>query len=263
MKMKAIVLGVLLSVGLFQSPVVSAIPVTCTNCSSSWIQAMELAQKVDAYLKQVQEYTTQLNQWRLEIEMGLPLSGMQFDNALTMIRTIESIMQSGTQITYNVNNLQERFANDYPSTSVTFSRINQMGSQSRDPTSMWNAFFRDERNIRQNQDMQLQAMQSLKAQSNDLARDQSMIAVTNAQLSSSRGHQQSMQATAVYAQHSVQQLMKLRQGLTLLTQLAVQEQADRSRREATERATIQKWVSQRPGRAARTPRTATDRKSVV
>lgn len=257
MKLKAIVLGIALTIGMSGSPV-SAFPVTCTNCSNTFTQVLEFGKQIAQYEKQLEEYKTQLDQWKLEELMGKHLTGMQFDNALTMVRNIESIMQTGTQITYNVNNLQTRFFEEYPTTSQTFNRVSQMPSMSYNSTSLWNSFFRDERNIRQNQDMMVQAMEALKSQSLDLSRDQTKMTVTNSQLNASQGHQQSIQATAVYAQHSAQQLMKLRQGLALMTQLAIQEQADRSRREAFNRAALQKWVTERPGAATRTPRKASD-----
>ena len=258
MKTKAIILGIALGAAMSGSPVASAIPVTCINCSNTLTQTLQFAKQLQEYLTQLDEYKTQIDQWKLQELMGKHLSGMQFDNALTMIRNIEGIMQSGSQITYNINNLQTRFFEDYPTASETFNRINQMPSASYNPLSLWNSFFRDEKSIRQNQDMMLQAMQSLKSQSVDLARDQSMMARANSQLSGSVGHEQSIQATAVYAQHSAQQLMKLRQGIALMTQIAIQEQADRSRREAFDRAAVQKWTVQRPGKAARTPRGASD-----
>lgn len=260
MKIKAIAMACF--VGVFASPVIMApahaFPVTCINCSTTLIQFLEFGRQLLQYEKQVQEYITQVKQWEIQVDMGRPLSGMQFDNALTLVRNLEGVMSAGSHLTYNVNNLQARFLQEYPTVTQTFTSLSQTGSVSQNPAAFWNSFFRDERAIRQSQDMSLQAMQTLRAQSLDLAQDQQRMNVTAAQLGASRGHQQSIQATAVYAQHSAQQLMKMRQGLTLLTQIAIQEQADRSRREANDRAASQKWMSQRPGRAAVTPIRASD-----
>lgn len=225
--------------------------VACVNCSNVATQAMEYARQLLQYAKQIQEYQLQIQQYEDQIRNSVRLPQAVFDDALVTLRGIESMMAYGQNIRYSMTNLNWEFQQRYPDVFRTYHDLHQV----RD---IWQAMEQDWNRQVQTYDSAKTALMAAREHSRELQYDQYRMDRVGRHLTDASGRLDAMQAAGEYAQHSAQQLMKLRQVALVQIQMAATAQADAERKAMLARAAAQIWVEDRPSEPQHTPNTSQD-----
>lgn len=227
-------------------PAKAQLAVVCANCSQltqqilNYIrQGLQYAKQLDQYAKQIESYILQIKQFENMVKNSVQLPQMIFDDALSTIRSIESTMQQAKNIGYTWSNLDFSFKSMFPDTYSQYNRLKQFGSS-------WDRLQDDFHRSERTYDSALSALKAAREQSQDLARDQYRMDRVGWQLGGAQGRLDALQAAGEYAQHSAQQLMKLRQIGLLQIQLMAQVQADTQERLDMDRAAQQIWIENEP-----------------
>lgn len=250
---RAALLSLSLATGVFVASSVSApkpaqaqLAVVCANCSQliqqilNYVrQGLQYAKQLDQYAKQVEQYLLQIDQFKNMVKNTTKLPEMVFDDALATIRGIEGVMQQAKNIGYTWSNLDFSFKNMFPDTYRQYNRLKQFGDS-------WERLEDDFKRSERTYESALSALKAARSQSLDMSRDQERMDRVGWQLRDAEGRLDAMQAAGEYAQHSAQQLMKLRQIGLLQIQLMAQVQADTQEKLDLERAAQQIWIENEP-----------------
>ena len=227
-------------------PAQAQLAVVCANCSQLFQQilnyvrqGLQYAKQLDQYAKQIESYVLQIQQFENMVKNSIKLPQMVFDDALSTIRSIENTMQQAKNIGYTWSNLDFSFKNMFPDTYSQYHRLKQFGDS-------WERLEDDFKRSERTYDSALSALKAARAQSMDLSQDQYRMDRVGWQLRDAKGRLDAMQAAGEYAQHSAQQLMKLRQIGLLQSQLMAQVQADTQERLDMDRAAAQILIEKEP-----------------
>lgn len=229
---------------------VRAQAVVCVNCSTVFTQVMEYAEALAQTLKQIEEYRLQVQQYEDQLKNVERLGGFNTDNALSSLRSIETIASQGQQIRYTLQDLEGQFRQLYPGVYDTFAEVRDSDATSWDALD---AFYARER---ESYDGALAALNAAKLHSEELAADQGRMDRVESQLAASDGRLKAIQAAGQYAQINAAQLMKLRQVGLMQLQMVAAAQANESREQSRIRAQQQVWVEDEPSPPRRTPNTS-------
>ncbi len=244
--LRALALAVLFSVGLSAAPrSAHAQVVVCANCSEAVTQWAEYAEQLLQYAKQVQQYELQIKQWENMVKNTKTIKSVVFDNALSHIRGVESIMNNASNIRYMMGNLDGNFKNLYPDVYQHISQIKGISSAQ--------ALLNDFNRGKQVYDTALTALKAAQSQSADLSADQYRMDSAAGSLISADGHLDALQAAGEYAQMSAQQLMKLRQLALVQIQTQSAIAANVAREKDLRTAAVQNWIEDKPATPRATP----------
>lgn len=247
----AVVLGLLVSVGsLTVAPRQAQAQFVCANCSDLITQLMEYFEQLLQYAKQLDQYNLQIKQWEDMVRNSVKLPTSYFDNAISTIRGVEQTMQQGRHVYYNITNLNERFAELYPN-------VWEQMATARHGT------FEDAVNRRWEtgevaRDSYRTTIQSLAVQASSLESDQYSMDQIAGQLMDPSGRLDALQAAGQYAQHSAQQMMKMRQLSMVSVQLHANALADEQRLRDRRDAEYAMWAQNIPKEPVATPNTSSD-----
>lgn len=250
-QLKSVVLAALVALAgitatLPASKPASAQAVVCVNCSDIVTQLLEYAEQLAQYAKQVQQYELQIQEYTNMVTNTMTIPQTMFDHALSTVRSIETIMNTGSNIRYMMSNLDSQFTSQY---SGLYNQIQQLRGISG-PQALLNDYNRHQ----QAYDSALSALKAAQQQSYDMANDQYRMDFAGWSLTSADGNLDAMQAAGEYAQMSAQQLMKLRQLALVQIQMQASIEADRTREADLKRAAVEIWTTDKPAPAQSTPR---------
>ena len=221
--------------------------VACVNCSDIITQIMGYVEQLLQYSTQIQQYQKQLDEYANMLKNTKNLGRSSFDNALSLVRGIEYRLQSGTNISYALSNLESQFRAKNPDYQSVFNSIRYMTeSQSINAQAQ---------RSQETMDAALTTLQAASLQSQGMSSDQGRLDSINGMLMGADGNLDAMQAAAQYAQHSAQQILKLRQIGLIQIQQQSQFMADQQRKEDLARAASQRWVEDKPATPRATPNT--------
>ena len=218
----------------------------CANCSDIFTQLMEYSEQLLQYAKQVQQYQTQLQQYQDQLKNSVSLRNPAFDNALATVRGIENVMQQGFNIKYSLWSVDQEFKRLYPDTYTRYTQLKGLQNDWQGLDETWHRAL-------QTYDASRTALNAARMHSDDLIEDQHRMDTAAWHLIGASGRLDALQAAGEYAQHSAQQLMKLRQVSLIQVQLAAQAVADENRRLNNEAAARQIWIEDRPQEPYGTP----------
>lgn len=227
-------------------PAQAQLAVVCANCSQLYQQilnyvrqGLQYAKQLDQYAKQVEEYVLQIKQFENMVKNSIRLPQMVFDDALSTVRSIENTMHQAKNIGYTWANLDWNFKSVFPDTYYQYNKLKQFGSS-------WDRLQDDFQRSERTFDSALSALKAARAHSEDLSRDQYRMDQVGWHLGGAQGRLDALQAAGEYAQHSAQQIMKLRQIGLVQLQLMAQVQADTQERLDLDRAAQQIWIENEP-----------------
>jgi type IV secretion system protein TrbJ len=229
----------------YPRPAQAQFAVVCANCSQLVTQVQEFARQILQYAKQVQQYELQLEQYQNMVKNTKSISRSYFDDALNQIRGIETTMRSGTNIMYKLSNLDQEFRRAYPDYQSVFASIEYLDQS----TSMNNYAARSAEAM----DLARTALLAASRSSQDMQQDQIKMDSIGMQVTGADGNLDALQAAGQYAQHSAQQLMKMRQIALLQVQLQADYLANQQREADLARAQLDYWVQDEPLPAERSP----------
>lgn len=220
--------------------------VVCANCSEKATQAVQLARQILQYAKQVEQYAKQVEQYlnqverlKLDLKNTVSIFSPVFDDALSTIRGIESVMASARNISYTWSNLDSNFRTQFKDVYEEYNRIyNLTDSQ----MAIQHEFDRSERTY----DSALSALKVAQAQSVSLQADQQIMNQAGWHLMRADGRLDAIQAAGEYAQMSAQQLMKMRHLAMVQLQMMAQVQADEEQRRISEAAATKVFTDRKP-----------------
>ncbi len=227
-------------------PANAQLAVVCPNCSNIFTQILEHMQQLAQYAKQVDQYAKQLLQLEDQLKNSMKLPFAVFDDALRTVRTIEATMNQAKNIGYTWANLDVSFKNMFPDTYAQYQDV-------RNLKTSWERFEADSKRSERTYDAALSALKAARDQSRDLSADQQRMNEVGRHVTDADGRMDALQAAGEYAQHSAQQIMKLRQIGLLQVQLMAQAQADEQQRLNLERAASQVWIEDKPADPVATP----------
>lgn len=247
----AVVLGLLVSVGsLTVAPRKAQAQFVCANCSDLITQLMEYFEQLLQYAKQIEQYNLQVRQWEDMVRNSVKLPTSYFDNAISTIRGVELTMQQGRHVYYNITNLNERFAELYPN-------VWEQWGPSRHYTYE-DGMNRQWESGEVARDSYRTTLQAMAVQASSLENDQSSMDSIASQLMDPSGRLDALQAAGQYAQHSAQQMMKMRQIAMVSVQLHANALADEQRIRDMRAGEQAIWAQNIPKAPVATPNTSTD-----
>lgn len=238
--------------------VVSALPTSppaqaqfvCANCSLWTTQIEEFARQLMAYAKQIQQYELQVQQYQNMVKNTRSIPRAFFDQALSGIRNVESTLRQGTNVMYTMRNLDEQFRMLYPDFNSVFDSVEYLDRQ-----QSMNAYAR---RSAESYDLARTALLAARDHSDGLLGEQDLLDSIGYQVTGADGNLDALQAAGQYAQHSAQQLMKMRQIALMQVQLQADYMANQQREADLRRAQIDHWLTQRPADAQRTGNSSSD-----
>lgn len=212
--------------------------VACVNCSQMVTQVQEFARQILQYAKQVQEYELQIQQYQNMVKNTKSITRSYFDDALGQIRGIENTLRDGTNVMYKLSNLDQEFRRAYPDYQSVFQSIEYLDESA----SMNNYAARSAEAL----DLARTALLAARRSSDDMQQDQTRMDSIGTQVTGADGNLDALQAAGQYAQHSAQQLMKMRQIALLQVQMQADYMANQQREADLARAAAARWVFDKP-----------------
>ncbi|MFM2287724.1 MAG: hypothetical protein RL684_867 [Pseudomonadota bacterium] len=212
--------------------------VVCVNCAEIVTQWLGYAEQLLQYAKQIEQYELQIDQYQNMVKNTKSLRYTYFDDALSTVRGIETIMNRASGIRYMMSNLDYQFRSYYPDvyrqmTSLRGLRPDQI-------------LLQDVARAQESYDAALTALQAARSQSQDLYEDQYRMDAVGSDLVGANGRLDALQAAGEYAQLSAQQLMKMRQLAMVQVQLQSTVIANQQRRDDSQRAAFENWIQTKP-----------------
>ncbi len=224
--------------------------IVCANCSLWVTQIEEFARQLMQYAKQIQQYELQIEQYQNMVKNTRSIPRAFFDQALQGIRNVEVTLRQGTNVLYTMRNLDTEFRRLYPEFRSVFDSVEYLDRA----TSMNNYARRSAEAY----DLARTALLAARDHSDGLLDEQQLLDSIGYQVTGADGNLDALQAAGQYAQHSAQQLMKMRQIALMQVQLLADHQANAQREADLRRAQLDHWVTERPADAQRTGNSSTD-----
>lgn len=224
--------------------------IVCANCSLWVTQIEEFARQLMQYAKQIQQYELQIEQYQNMVKNTRSIPRAFFDQALQGIRNVEVTLRQGTNVLYTMRNLDNEFRRLYPDFRSVFDSVEYLDRA----TSMNNYARRSAEAY----DLARTALLAARDHSDGLLEEQDLLDSIGHQVTGADGNLDALQAAGQYAQHSAQQLMKMRQIALMQVQLQADYLANEQRESDLRRAQIDHWLTERPADAQRTGNSSTD-----
>ena len=251
----SLALSLLLAVAAGVFPVIpqraqAQLSVACVNCSDVITQILGYVEQLTAYVKQVQQYSLQIQQYQNMLKNNVKLPRTFFDQALGTIRNIEGTLRQGTNISYAMSNLDSTFRAKFPDYQSVYQSVRYLTeAQSMNDQA---------RRSQEAMDAARTVLLAARDQSNAMVGEQSAMDAIGGDLIGADGRLDAIQAAGEYAQHSAQQIMKMRQIGLMQVQLQSAQIAQQQRDQDLERAALARFVESKPAPVRATPNSSQD-----
>ncbi len=233
-------LGIILALGgaLHPGPA-QAITVYCTNCSTVFSQATQVAKEIETAINTAEQLRTQIQQYENMVTQGLALPSSMFNRITGDIQRIQQLYQQSKALSGNLSNFDERFRQQFGDYDRYLSQVGQSPTYMQDNYKRWNE---------QGSDAMRVAMQSAGMNVSAIASEDVMLSQLVARSQNAQGRMQAIQAGNEIAAQQVQQMQKLRQLLNDQVQSQSMWYAQNIERQAVDDAFRQSFYSVKPRR---------------
>ena len=213
-------------------PPAHAITVYCTNCSTVFSQATQVAKEIETAINTAQQLQTQIQQYQNMVTQGLSLPSSMFNRITGDFQRIQQLYQQSKALAGNVANFDQQFRNQFGDYNRYLSQVGQNPTYMQDNYKRWNE---------QGSDAMRVAMQAAGMNVSAIADEDAMMAQLVARSQNAQGRMQAIQAGNEIAAQQVQQLQKLRQLLNDSVQSQSMWYAQNIERQAVDDAFRQKF----------------------
>lgn len=228
----------LLGIALLAIVAVGALPrqaeaqaVVCVNCTNEWTQ---IADDIQQYTQMVTSFENEVNMYKNLILNTKNLPAAMYDQAIGQIRQFENTLSMKS----NVNYLSSPWVFQQKYQSIQ-NLVNQAPWATN--ASLYNTYAQHSQEVYDGAQTALQAAQQ---QSQMMSADQSIMDINGGFLFGAQGRMDSIQAAGVYAQHTAQQLMKLREIQLIQVQQQALQAANDQRQRDVQNAEFTRWAGQ-------------------
>ena len=90
-----------------------AITVYCTNCSTVFSQATQVAKEIETAINTAQQLETQIQQYQNMLTQGLSLPSSMFNRMTGDLQRLQSLYQQSKSLAGSLSNFDERFRNQF------------------------------------------------------------------------------------------------------------------------------------------------------
>jgi len=217
-----------------------AITVYCTNCSTVFSQATQVAKEIETAINTAEQLRTQIQQYENMVTQGLSLPSSMFNRITGDIQRIQQLYQQSKALSGNLSNFDERFRQQFGDYDRYLSQVGQSPTYMQDNYKRWNE---------QGSDAMRVAMQSAGMNVSAIASEDAMLSQLVARSQNAQGRMQAIQAGNEIAAQQVQQMQKLRQMLNDSVQSQSMWYAQNIERQAVDDAFVQTFQNGRVVRA--------------
>jgi len=227
----AVVCGLILPAGQAY-----ALTVHCTNCSTVFNQAQQLAKEIETQLNTLQTLQTVIAQYQDMVTQGLRLPQNFFEPLTKIFSTYQDIYSKGKALAGNVAGFDTQFRNQFGDYNRYLQNV--LG---QDPNYVYNNY---QRWTETGADAMRVAMKSAGMNVSAIDDEDAMLTRLVAASQSAAGRMQAIQAGNQIAAMQVQQMQKLRQMLNDMVQSQSYWYAIQIEQQGLEQAEIQKRKEQ-------------------
>jgi P-type conjugative transfer protein TrbJ len=225
-------------------PPAHAITVVCTNCSTVFSQAIQVAKEIETAINTAEQLRTQIQQYENMLIQGLSLPSSIFNRITSDLQRLQSLYQQSKALAGSLSNFDERFRAQFGDYNRYLSQVGQNPTYMQDNYKRWSE---------QGFDAMRVAMQASGQNVSAIASEDAMLAQLVARSQSAEGRMQAIQVGNEIAAQQVQQLQKLRQMLDAQIQSQSMWYAQNIERQAVDDAFRQKFrqgqIQNSPGKA--------------
>jgi len=183
-------------------PPARAFTVYCTNCSTVFSQATQVAKEIETAINTAQQLQTQIQQYQNMITQGLALPNSMFNRITGDLQRVQQLYQQSKSLSGNLTNFDQQFRSQFGDYNRYLSQVGQSPTYMQDNYKRWNE---------QGSDAMRVAMQSAGMNVSAIADEDAMLSQLVARSQSAQGRMQAIQAGNEIAAQQVQQMQKLRQ----------------------------------------------------
>jgi len=217
-----------------------AITVYCTNCSTVFSQATQVAKEIETAINTAEQLRTQIQQYENMVTQGLALPSSMFNRITGDIQRVQQLYQQSKALSGNLSNFDQRFRQQFGDYDRYLSQVGQSPTYMQDNYKRWNE---------QGSDAMRVAMQSAGMNVSAIASEDAMLSQLVARSQNAQGRMQAIQAGNEIAAQQVQQMQKLRQMLNDSVQSQSMWYAQNIERQAVDDAFVQTFQNGRVVRA--------------
>lgn len=181
-----------------------ALTVYCTNCSTVFSQALQLARDIETAINTWEQLQTQIQQYENMLKQGLSLPSSMFNRMTSDLQRLQSLYQQSKSLAGSLSNFDERFREQFGDYSRYLSQNGQNPGYMTANYKRWSE---------QGFDAMRVAMQASGQNVSAIASEDAMLAQLVARSQNAAGRMQAIQVGNEIAAQQVQQLQKLRQML--------------------------------------------------
>lgn len=179
-----------------------AITVYCTNCSTVFSQATQVAKEIETAINTAQQLETQIQQYQNMLTQGLSLPSSMFNRMTGDLQRLQSLYQQSKSLAGSLSNFDERFRNQFGDYNRYLTQSGQNPGYMTDNYKRWSEQGFDSMRV---------AMQASGQNVSAIASEDAMLSQLVARSQNAQGRMQAIQAGNEIAAQQVQQLQKLRQ----------------------------------------------------
>jgi P-type conjugative transfer protein TrbJ len=216
-----------------------AITVYCTNCSTVFSQATQVAKEIETAINTAEQLRIQIQQYENMVTQGLALPSSMFNRITGDIQRVQHLYQQSKALSGNLSNFDQRFRDQFGDYNRYLSQVGQSPTYMQDNYKRWNE---------QGSDAMRVAMQSAGMNVSAIASEDAMLSQLVARSQNAQGRMQAIQAGNEIAAQQVQQMQKLRQMLNDQIQSQSMWYAQNIERQAVDDAFRQSFYSVKPRR---------------
>jgi len=226
--------------GVLHTGPAQAITVYCTNCSTVFSQATQVAKEIETAINTAEQLRTQIQQYENMVTQGLALPSSMFNRITGDIQRIQQLYQQSKALAGNMTNFDQRFRQQFGDYDRYLSQVGQSPTYMQDNYKRWNE---------QGSDAMRVAMQSAGMNVSGIASEDAMLSQLVARSQNAQGRMQAIQAGNEIAAQQVQQMQKLRQLLNDQVQSQSMWYAQSIERQAVDDTFVQTFQNGRVVRA--------------
>ena len=226
-----------LGAGLLLTPTKSqAFAIYCTNCSTVFSQATQVAKEIETAVNTAQQLQTEVGQYQNMLQQGLSLPNSVFSRLTNDIQQVQALYQKSAALAGNMSNFDEQFRQQFKGYD-TFLQNNNT-----DPSYLTN-YYKDW--SQQGLDSMRTAMEVSGQNVDQISQEDATLSQIMNRSASAQGRLQAIQAGNEIAAQQVQQMQKLRQMMDAQIQSQSMWYAQNVQRRALDNAVTSRFQSGR------------------
>jgi len=229
----ALALSVVVGAGFLLTPTKSqAFVIYCTNCSTVFSQATQVAKEIETAVNTAQQLQTEISQYQNMLQQGLSLPNSVFSRLTNDIQQVQALYQRSTALAGNMANFDQQFRQQFKGYD-TF-----LNNNNTDPSYLTN-YYKDW--SQQGLDSMRTAMEVSGQNVNQISQEDATLSQIMNRSASAQGRLQAIQAGNEIAAQQVQQMQKLRQMMDAQIQSQSMWYAQNVQRRAVNDASAATW----------------------